>query len=462
MTGINIVPGVSYHLFNDDVYVHSVDAQKDYIFTGIVFDILDYCENHKGCSVDDIYSRMSELYKVDDKEELRSDIQEFIGELINEKILCSSESPYGEEKTSDEINRELMNSFADEHKLFSLALELTYRCPEKCIHCYIDDFSEGCSVPSEKELSTDEWKSVLKQARDMGCIYVLLTGGEVLFRKDFCDIAEYAVSLGLVVNVYTTGLGLTDEVFDRLCAMKVNSVSFSLYSGVASVHDAITKVPGSFEKTLKAMLMFRSAGVNTFMKSVAMRQNLDTLYSLYELGRRLHIQVSVNPAVSPGHREKRPCVCSLGDISLYKKFFSIYARYSSSFEEALNNVEEEERKYAALLDTPPCAAGRSSLSVDPFGYLHPCIGILESCGSIREDNLQNLWNKVGSMEYRKNFIRSKLTPECSSCEYIYFCDVCIGDLLQENSGGSFDCGETLIRARARAENMKEAKKARLR
>ena len=113
-------------------------------------------------------------------------------------------------------------------------------------------------------------------------------------RPDFCDIAEYAVQQGFIVDVYTTGIGLIDEIFERLCAIGLNSVSFSLYSGDAKSHDAITGVTGSFEKTLKAMLMFRSAGVENFIKSVAIRPNFDALESLYKLANRLKIFLSVS------------------------------------------------------------------------------------------------------------------------------------------------------------------------
>ena len=82
-----------------------------------------------------------------------------------------------------------------------MTLELTYRCVEKCVHCYIDDAKPFCA---KDELTLDDYKNFLRQAREMGCVKVLLTGGEVLLRKDFCDIAEFAVAQGFIVDIYTT------------------------------------------------------------------------------------------------------------------------------------------------------------------------------------------------------------------------------------------------------------------
>ncbi len=226
-------------------------------------------------------AKLSKEYDVDETE-LQGDMGEFVDELLAEKILYEGANPYVEESWSNKIPNEVANVFANEHKLFSISFELTYRCVEKCIHCYIDDAPKFCAAD---ELTLDEYKDILRQAREMGCVNVLFTGGEVLLRPDLCDIVESAVKLGFIVNIYTTGVGLTDKVFDRLCAAKVNGISVSLYSGIASEHDKITGVKGSFEKTLKAALMFKAAGVNTFIKCVAMKQNFDSLESLYELGK---------------------------------------------------------------------------------------------------------------------------------------------------------------------------------
>lgn len=172
------------------------------------------------------------------------------------------------------------------HDLFSMKLELTWRRNDKI------DNSES---RAEDELSADEWKNILEQARDKGCVRVTLAGGEVLLRPDFCDIAEFAVNLGYVVDVYTTGIGLTDEIFNKMCALALNSISFSLYSGEAELHDKITGVKGSFDNTIRAMLLFKNAGVRTIIKGVITRKNVHQLKNFYKLGRRLAIEVDGSP-----------------------------------------------------------------------------------------------------------------------------------------------------------------------
>lgn len=427
--------GVSYHPYENKVFVHSVDTRKDYILEGIALDVLNFFAEHKGGSLKNLCAALSAEYDIDERE-LRKDLEEFVDELIAEEILCEDK----EEKSfwTREVMREIETSFARKRKLFYMSLELTYRCVEKCLHCYIDDASKFCAAD---ELTLDEYKNIFRQAREMGCARILLTGGEVLLRKDFCDIVEYAVGLGFIVEVYTTGVGLTDEIFDRLCATKVNSVSFSLYSGIAAEHDAITGLPGSFEKTLKAMMMFNCAGVQTFIKCVAIKQNFDSLESVYELGQRLKLRVSISPQITSGHEHKKACDYRLS-AEQYEKFFALQSRYSH-----LKN-EDYSAEITERLESPPCSAGLNSMAIDPFGGVHPCPAFDKSVGSLREDSLENLWNKIGQLKYLQNFKLSNITPRCRTCEVVEFCHVCFGNLLKEQTDDS--CGDTLVMARAQA------------
>ena len=204
---MRIKRGVSYHPFDDKVYVHSVDNNHDYIFEGIAADVLDFFSEHNDATLDELCAKLLTEYEVDETE-LQNDMREFVEQLLDEKILYEGEEPSLEETWSNRIPMELEQKFSKQHRIFSAGIELTYRCVERCIHCYIDDAPKFCAAD---ELTTNEWKEVLRQLRDMGCVRVLLTGGEVLLRPDLCDIAEYATDLGLIVNIFTTGIGLTDE-----------------------------------------------------------------------------------------------------------------------------------------------------------------------------------------------------------------------------------------------------------
>lgn len=174
---MRIVPCITYHPFDERVYVHIVDSQRDYIFEGIALDVLDFFATNEDANLEDLCTKLSAEYAIEDLDESRNDMREFVDELLAEKILYEGSTPYVEEPWSNKIPMEVADVFAKEHKLFSVSIELTWRCVEKCIHCYIDDAPK---FYAKDELTLDEYKDIFQQLREMGCVSILFTGGEVL------------------------------------------------------------------------------------------------------------------------------------------------------------------------------------------------------------------------------------------------------------------------------------------
>ena len=83
---------------------------------------------------------------------------------------------------------------------FGLLAELTYRCPLACAYCSnplnMADYAD--------ELTTDEWRRVLAEARDLGVLQCHLSGGEPLLRRDLVEIVADAHDLGLYTNLVTS------------------------------------------------------------------------------------------------------------------------------------------------------------------------------------------------------------------------------------------------------------------
>ena len=165
---------------------------------------------------------------------------------------------------------------------------MTYRCNEKCIHCYIDD------QRFEKELSFEDYRSIINQLTEMGCISILLTGGEASLHPDFIEVAKYASYKGLLVDIYTNGYNISKSLLEKMIALRPNSISFSFYGGNAAIHDAVTRIPGSFERSLCTAMMCKCSGVDTFIKSIGLQQNIDSLDELYRLGKLLNMLRSLH------------------------------------------------------------------------------------------------------------------------------------------------------------------------
>ena len=411
--------GVFYYDCGEYVYLRNVNNAKDYFMSPVSYDILEYIKQNPGCHLEGICNALTDLYEVASAADLWDDIHTFVEELEKEQLLAEEQTiPASESGISDQLQA----MYQDSGKLYSATLELTYRCNEKCVHCYVDD---ACHANVKKELTLEEYQSVLDQLKAMGCIHILLTGGEVCLRNDFLEIARYAVSSGFLVDIYTNGIAMTDSQFEQLCDMKVNSVSFSLYSADPSVHDAITNVPGSFDRTLKRLLMFKCAGVDTFLKTVVIQQNLDSLEGLFEFGKRLNIPVNPATNISDTHTGVSKAGFRLKSQAQRHCAAQIIQKYDSVNPKMLHRN----------LDSAVCHAGITTLSVDPYGGVHPCLAFTEEIGSVRQQTLTEIWEQAPLLKKLRYFRFRDLSESCGSCNYADTCGVCIGAAYSE-SGGS--------------------------
>ena len=125
-------------------------------------------------------------------------------------------------------------------------MDITWRCNERCVHCYLDHDGKG-------EMTTDEIKDVLSQLADAGTFFLSISGGEPLMRRDCFEILEYARTLRFNVKLKTNAVMIGPKEAARIRKLGIEQVQISLYSHRPEVHDAITKLPGSLRRTIKGI-----------------------------------------------------------------------------------------------------------------------------------------------------------------------------------------------------------------
>ena len=259
-------PDVYFQRYGTYTFLRHVGERKDFLYNDTAFAVLKYVEEHPGCSCIELCRGLALEFETV-QEELEQDVRAFAGELYESDILIKTgEETSGRRFSSDgkeeqplsgkSIQDLIQEQCCANNWLQNACLELTYRCNERCIHCYIDD-----SPCAGEELGFETYKKILEELKEMGCMSVLLTGGEPLLHPDFLKIARYAKELRLMTDIYTNGLALRQELLKQLLLLKPNSISFSFYGGRAEIHDGITGVPGSFERSLEAMKACRKAGL---------------------------------------------------------------------------------------------------------------------------------------------------------------------------------------------------------
>lgn len=402
--------------YGDLVYARDMEAGREFLFNETVGDVLDYLAARPDADTEDLAAHMQALYGAAD---MRGEAEACMRFLAQNGLLEAAAPESQEPETR--VHERILEHCAKAHQLYAVALEVTYRCCERCIHCYIDDDAQAMRA---RELTTRELCAVLDELRAMGCASVLLTGGEVCLREDLAEIVRHAVGIGMIVDVYTTGVGMTDAQFDALCSLGINTVSFSLYGGTPEVHDAITRVPGSFQKTLERMMMFKCAGVSTYIKTIALRQNAHDLPNLYRLAKRLRMDVGLACLVSPTHGGASAEALRLNDAAGYRALLEM--------DWAADPYPM--RKEARDLDGPVCGCGQYMLSIDPYGGIHPCVAMGVTLGNVRTDSLQQVWASSDVLERLRRVAFRDMACGVAECGHRDFCSVCMGSCYQEETG----------------------------
>lgn len=137
--------------------------------------------------------------------------------------------------------------------LCHLDIELTERCNNNCIHCYINRPADD--IPSKnEEMATAEVKRILEEAVALGCISVRFTGGEPLLREDFQDIYVFARKQGLRVLIFTNACLITESLatlFSRIPPLE--DIEVSVYGMQQNSYESVTRSPGSFDKARRGI-----------------------------------------------------------------------------------------------------------------------------------------------------------------------------------------------------------------
>src|ERR1700757_629184 len=171
-------------------------------------------------------------------------------------------------------------------------IDVTYRCNERCVHCYLDHDDQG-------EMSTREIKNVLDQLAEAGVFFLVLSGGEVFMRRDFLELGEHARKLIFNVKVKTNGVMIHEAEAKRLRELGVEQVQISVYSHRPEVHDAITMLPGSLKRTVNTIKFLKSQGLKISVSNVLMTVNRQDERGTRALAKQLGVEYSLDPTVTP-------------------------------------------------------------------------------------------------------------------------------------------------------------------
>ncbi len=309
---------------------------------------------------------------------------------------------------------EIGQFMADRHVLYSLVLELTYRCNERCVHCYLP------SDTRTAELTTLQIESLLHEFAELGGMQLQLTGGELFVRKDILDIFRIVKAHGFVTSIISNLTLMSDEILGALTDLHPRSVGCSIYGATAELHDAVTTIKGSFDKSIRAIRALRSAGIPVVIKSPLLRSTAPHWQELERLAQDLDCEYQFDLSITAKNDGGlSPVSHRVEDSTVLKDIFA--SRYYKLYagDELMSSLTSPSP------DAGLCGAGAAGLCISPDGTVRPCIGLNVPLGQWPETTLTKIWH---TSEFIKEFgaIRLRDIPQCRDCSDFAYCSRCPG------------------------------------
>jgi MoaA/NifB/PqqE/SkfB family radical SAM enzyme len=303
-------------------------------------------------------------------------------------------------------------AFADAIPL-SAQFELTFRCNHLCTFCY--NSPEG-----RREMTTPEIFETLRKVADFGVLYITLTGGEALCHKDFFKIAAEARRLGMALRIYTNGYLLADRAMvKRVVELKPMEVEVSIHGATPETHDALTRIKGSFDKTLQGLRNLREAGIKVQLKCPITKLNQNELFAIRDIADELGSHITFDAVITPKDDGNLDPLSLRPDDAFLEKYWGEW--YLD-----LHHGKKPPRQNHCAADgvEANCGTGRSGFTIDPYGNILPCVAFRRAVANVLEINsFEEIWGTSPVLnEVRQLAVEARRTlDKHENGQYFQFC-----------------------------------------
>jgi len=289
-----------------------------------------------------------------------------------------------------EIENQIKERAIESGHLWSFFWELTYRCNERCVHC----FNPGAAhTEAEKpnrnrnELTEKEIIQTLEDLVTIGVFKITISGGEVLTSKRLFFLIEESRKRGFQLHIFTNGLLLNSEKAAKLASFYPDTVSLSIYSTKPEKHDDFTKVPASHERTIAAIKELHKENIRVIIKSPLTKNTGHEWEELESFAKELGVRISFDTMISAGNDgAKFPLALNLD----FEQIVEISNTPGSPLYPG-----DESTNWGAMnkpMDREVCGAGVSMLSMSPTGEISPCVALPLTVGDIRSgQSVSEIW-----------------------------------------------------------------------
>jgi radical SAM protein with 4Fe4S-binding SPASM domain len=328
-----------------------------------------------------------------------------------------------------------------------VSIEVTRRCPLECQHCY-NNLPMGDQDARKREMSTEEHFRMLDELVEMGCFWLLYTGGEIFARRDFLEIYTYAKNKGFLITLFTNGTLITEKIADYLVEWPPFAIEITLYGRTKETYEELTAIPGSYERCLRGIKLLRERGLPLKLKTVATSINKHEVLAMKqfaeeELGVEFKFDGQINPRIDCS---QSPLAVRLTPEELVALDFYTPNR-ASGYRKLVQHDLESLPSQGQAGTVYFCGGGVNGFAINARGEMSICSISQQETFDVRKDGLRHSWeHSLRDVRTRKRTRDTK----CVQCRIQSLCGMCPANGELENgdqeSPVSFLCNAAHLRA----------------
>lgn len=300
----------------------------------------------------------------------------------------------------------------EKHHLYSVIFEITPKCNFNCVHCYLRD--HHC----REALSYKEIIEIIDLLYEKEVLFLTFTGGDIFTRMDFLDIYIYAKKKGFIIELYTNGALVNEQVIDTFKMFPPLLVDISLYGSCEKTYKEVTGVSGAFDKVMENIRALVEAGIRVSLKAPILNLYYDELPKLENIAKSFDVPFRTGFEIFPSidnDTNVQQYAVSLKEALKYE--FEVFAKTPRTV------AADSDTELVDLLEARPlfrCKLGRASCVIDYDGKMCPCMSFRHAGTKITASNFDEIWRSFS--QYPK--MKASADYECLRCEAYDYCDIC--------------------------------------
>ncbi len=301
-----------------------------------------------------------------------------------------------------------------------VSIEVTHRCPLECQHCY-NNLPMSDPEARRQEMTFEEHVHLLDELVEMGCLWILYTGGEIFARKDFLGIYTEAKKRGFLITLFTNGTMITPRIADHLAEYRPFAIEITLYGATRETYEKLTQIPGSFERCMRGIRLLQQRGLPLKLKTVPTTINVHEVFEMKRFVEQdLGVEFKFDPLLNPRTDcSQSPLAVRLSPEQVVQLDFRDPVRKAEYRKLAEAEAADTNRKEPKELYT--CGGGQNGCAIDPTGQMTICVLSHQDGYNLRSGHFQEGW--FGRLREIRESQRSSRTI-CTDCRLQSLCSMC--------------------------------------